>query len=89
MFKAKRIVNLHPYIVSDPTPNVCACCSCSQLRAKESVRPTAIECLRAVSRRTSDPGVQGELASLLRKLLDGSAEGKIKVGLLGGELATY
>eukprot|EP00983_Pelagomonas_calceolata_P027759 871313-Pelagomonas_calceolata.AAC.7 len=54
---------------------------CMQIRTKESVRPMALDALRAVARRTHDAGVLGEQASSIRKILDGSAEGKIKVGV--------
>eukprot|EP00200_Dunaliella_tertiolecta_P001364 CAMPEP_0202366770 /NCGR_PEP_ID=MMETSP1126-20121109/17251_1 /ASSEMBLY_ACC=CAM_ASM_000457 /TAXON_ID=3047 /ORGANISM="Dunaliella tertiolecta, Strain CCMP1320" /LENGTH=801 /DNA_ID=CAMNT_0048961891 /DNA_START=60 /DNA_END=2462 /DNA_ORIENTATION=+ len=58
-----------------------------QIRTKESVRPMALDALRAVARRTHDAGVLGEQASSIRKILDGSAEGKIKMAVERAVLA--
>ncbi|KAL4444093.1 hypothetical protein ABPG75_011830 [Micractinium tetrahymenae] len=46
--------------------------------AKEAVRLLAAECVAAMSRRISDSGVTGEQLAAACKVLDGSAEGKIK-----------
>lgn len=43
----------------------------------------ALDALRALARRTGDAAALGELAGYLRRILDSSAEGKVKVRGLG------
>jgi len=50
-----------------------------QIRTKEGVRPLAADALRALAVRTMDATVLGQLVASTRALLDGSAEGRIKV----------
>ncbi|GFR52602.1 hypothetical protein Agub_g15200, partial [Astrephomene gubernaculifera] len=50
-----------------------------QARLKESVRGAALEAVRALAGRCGQAGVLRELVAGLRKILDGSAEGKVKV----------
>eukprot|EP00887_Chlorella_sp_A99_P001204 scaffold14.g1204.t1 len=46
--------------------------------SKEPVRQLAVECVRQLAAHTSDPGVAGQHAAAAVKVLDGSAEGKLK-----------
>lgn len=46
---------------------------------KEAVRPVAVDALRALASRVPDSGAAAALVGSVRGLLDGSAEGKIKV----------
>lgn len=59
--------------VCDPSP--------PQIRLKEAVRPLATDTLRALAKRTADVAKLSEVAHAFRAVLDGSAEGKIKVGV--------
>ncbi|KAG2444413.1 hypothetical protein HXX76_001166 [Chlamydomonas incerta] len=60
----------------------------SQMRLKEGVRAAGQEAVRALAGRTSDGGVLVELVAGIRKVLDGSAEGKVKVAAERSTLAT-
>ncbi|GIL49256.1 hypothetical protein Vafri_5386 [Volvox africanus] len=59
-----------------------------QMRLKESVRAAALEAVRALAGRCGDTAVLTELVASVRKILDGSAEGKIKVAAERSALAT-
>ncbi|GIL73837.1 hypothetical protein Vretimale_5312 [Volvox reticuliferus] len=59
-----------------------------QMRLKESVRAAALEAVRALAGRCIDGAVLAELVAGVRKILDGSAEGKIKVAAERSALAT-
>ncbi|KAG1666477.1 hypothetical protein FOA52_004859 [Chlamydomonas sp. UWO 241] len=64
----------------------------SQLRLKESTRPLATDTVRALAARVGDGAALAALTESLVKLLDGSAEGKIKApaercALIGALLA--
>ncbi|GLC46160.1 hypothetical protein PLESTB_001196200 [Pleodorina starrii] len=58
-----------------------------QMRLKESVRAAALEAVRALAGRCGDAAVLEQLVTGLRKILDGSAEGKIKVAAERSALA--
>jgi hypothetical protein len=58
-----------------------------QLRAKEAVRPAALVTLSAAAARVGDPVVLEQLVKQVAAVLDGSAEGKVKVAAERAALA--
>ncbi len=49
------------------------------MRVKETIRSLAVATTQQVAKHTSDPAAVSQCVAQLKGLLDGSAEGKIKV----------